>query len=162
MTGSDPYEFRRATPADIALLNTWRLLSHVAEWWDPEELFDQEDFADPRVVQWVVSFSGQPFAFMQDYTVHGWEDHHFAGLPTGSRGIDHFIGPTEMVGIGHGTAFIRQRLQALFGAGAPVIATDPHPNNARAIAVYQKLGFRTVGPPRETEWGLIVPMLAEP
>jgi len=63
-----------------------------------------------------------------------------------------------MVGIGHGTAFIKGRTQALFNAGAPVIATDPHPNNARAIAAYKKAGFQTAGPPRETEWGLILPM----
>ncbi|MEM6637962.1 MAG: GNAT family N-acetyltransferase [Pseudomonadota bacterium] len=162
MTGAGRYEFRQATSADLALLNAWQLLPHVREWWDVEDLIDEEDLSDPRVLQWVVSFSARPFAFMQDYTVHGWDDHHFAGLPKGSRGIDQFIGPTEMVGIGHGTAFIGKRIRALFEVGAPAVATDPHPDNARAIAAYRKLGFRTVGPPRETEWGLILPMLVEP
>nr|WP_321484480.1 GNAT family N-acetyltransferase [uncultured Cohaesibacter sp.] len=97
---------------------------------------------------------------MQDYSVLGWEDHHFAGLPKGSRGIDQYIGAPELVGVGHGSAFIRMRMQALFDQGAPVIATDPHPNNGRAIAVYKKLGFKASGSPRKTQWGLIVPMLA--
>lgn len=97
---------------------------------------------------------------MQDYAVHGWDDHHFAYLPTGSRGIDQFIGPEQMVGRGHGSAFIAQRMRALFAAGAPVIATDPHPENKRAIAVYQKLGFRPVGLARETAWGHVLPMEA--
>ena len=162
MAGPTQYEFRRATTADIAVLNKWRLLPHVGEWWGTEDLFDEEGFSDPRVVQWVVSFSGRPFAYIQDYTVHGWENHYFADLPIGSRGIDQFIGPTDMVGIGHGTAFIGKRVQALFEAGAPVVATDPHPDNARAIAVYEKIGFRAVGPPRETEWGLILPMVVKP
>ena len=49
----------------------------------------------------------------------------------------------------------------LFDAGAPVIATDPHPDNKRAIAVYRKVGFKPLGPTRETKWGLILPMAAK-
>lgn len=66
-----------------------------------------------------------------------------------------------MVGAGHGSAFIKMRMEILFGAGAPVVATDPHPNNKRAIFVYTKLGFRPLGPPMETKWGLILPMAAK-
>ncbi|SMC14637.1 hypothetical protein ROA7745_04506 [Roseovarius aestuarii] len=51
-------------------------------------------------------------------------------------------------------------MQVLFDEGATVIATDPHPDNARAIAVYKKLGFEPSGLPQETKWGLILPMLA--
>ncbi len=51
-------------------------------------------------------------------------------------------------------------MRALFDAGVPVIATDPHPANERAIAVYKKLGFEPFGSPLETQWGLILPMLA--
>lgn len=97
---------------------------------------------------------------MQDYSVHGEEDHPFAALPKGSRGIDQFIGEPDMIGLGHGSAFIRARMKALFDAGAPVIGTDPHPANERAIAVYRKLGFEPYGAPQETRWGLILPMLA--
>ena len=65
-----------------------------------------------------------------------------------------------MVGRGHGTAFIRQRVQELFIGGAPVVAADPHPRNERAIFVYQKLGFTPTGPAQETRWGFILPMIA--
>lgn len=101
---------------------------------------------------------GKAFAFMQDYTVHGWQEHHFAQLPNGSRGIDQYIGDPEMIGHGHGSAFIGARVRSLFDAGAPIVATDPHPDNARAIAVYEKIGFRVVDPPQETLWGLVLPM----
>lgn len=66
-----------------------------------------------------------------------------------------------MVGIGHGSAIIRERMQALFDQGAPLIATDPHPDNKRAIAVYRKVGFEVSGPAEETKWGLILPMVAK-
>ncbi|MFQ6180793.1 GNAT family N-acetyltransferase [Sinorhizobium meliloti] len=132
--------------------------THVREWWG--EPGGEAELVDPRVASWIISVGDRPFGFIQDYTVHGWEDHHFAALPKGSRGIDQYIGDPEMVGIGHGSAFIGMRMQALFNEGAPIIATDPHPDNKRAIAVYEKLGFEPSGPPQNTEWGLILPMLA--
>ncbi|MCE0505925.1 acetyltransferase [Roseivivax sp. GX 12232] len=160
MTGTQNYRFRRANVDDLALIRAWQLKSHVREWWDANEPYAEADLADPRVARWIVSFGMRPFAFMQDYTVHGWGDHHFDHHPKGTRGIDQFIGEPDMVGIGHGSAFIGTRMQALFDEGAPIIATDPHPDNARAVAVYKKLGFSPSGPLQETDWGLILPMTA--
>ena len=158
--GQLSYSFRRVVARDLDLLARWRAAPHVREWWDPDGLPDAADLADPRVARWIVSLDGRPFAYIQDYDVHGWEDHHFADLPTGARGIDQFIGEAGMLGQGHGTGFIGQRVRDLFAAGAPVVATDPHPDNARAIAVCRKLGFAASGPPRRTRWGLVLPMLA--
>lgn len=161
MTVPDAYNFRRVTLSDLALLKAWQSNQHVLEWWGAAEPYGEADLGDLRVTRCIVSLGNRPFAFMQDYTVHGWADHHFAGLPEGSRGIDLYIGDAEMTGLGHGSAFIRQRMQGLFQDGAPVIATDPHPMNNRAIAVYKKLGFIVVGSVRETEWGTILPMAAK-
>ncbi|WP_281843031.1 GNAT family N-acetyltransferase [Sinisalibacter aestuarii] len=160
MTAPDPYNFRKVARDDLDMLMRWQSTPHVREWWESDEPYDDAALADPRVARWIVSYAERPFAFMQDYTVHGWEDHHFAHLPKGARGIDQYIGEPEMVGAGHGPAFIAMRMRALFDEGAPVIATDPHPDNARAIAVYKRLGFEPSGPPRKTRWGLILPMLA--
>lgn len=156
------YGFRKATLTDLPLLVAWQSNPHVSEWWGSDEPYDEAELADLRVARWIVSIAERPFAFMQDYTVHGWKDHHFANLPKGSRGIDQYIGDPEMIGLGHGTAFINARMQVLFAEGAPIIATDPHPDNHRAIAVYRKLGFEPSGSPQETEWGLSLPMLARP
>lgn len=155
------YSFRRVTADDADLLMRWQSNPHVRAWWEPRGPYSAEELADRRVLRQIVTCEGCPFAFMQDYTVHGWEDHHFAGLPEGSRGIDQYIGAPDMLGIGHGPRFIRARMQALFEAGAPVIATDPHPDNARAIRAYSTLGFTQLGPPRQTPWGLILPMVAK-
>ncbi len=160
MNASRDYSFRKAILDDLALLTAWQSNPHVREWWDADVPYAEADLADPRVTRWIVSFGLRPFAFMQDYTVHGWEDHHFAHLPRGSQGVAQFIGDPGMVGIRHGSAFIEMRTRVLFDEGTPVIATDPHPDNARAIAVYKKLGFEPSGPPQENGWGLILPMTA--
>lgn len=161
MIAANSYSFRTVTLDDLDLLKSWQSTPHVREWWESDELYREADLADSRVARWIVSFAERPFAFMQDYTVHGWENHHFADLPKGSRGIDQYIGDPDLVGKGHGSAFIKSRMQVLFDEGAPVIATDPHPDNQRAMAVYSKLGFEPSGPPLSTEWGLILPMLAK-
>ena len=162
MTVAARYGFRPATLADLELLRRWQGEPHVRAWWDDEDPYDDADFADPRVRRWIVSFGPQPFAYMQDYAVHGWGDHPFDHLPAGSRGIDQFIGPPDMIGKGHGRTFIGQRVQALFDQGVPVVATDPHPDNQRAIAAYERVGFRVAGPARETDWGRILPMEIRP
>ena len=160
MAPSNPYHFRKVSGEDRDLLTDWLSRPHVRKWWRSDTPHDANALSDPRVARWIVSTLGQPFAFAQDYSVHGWPDHHFASLPIGARGMDQYIGPPEMIGKGHGSGFIAARMLALFDQGAPVIATDPHPENSRAIAVYKKLGFAPFGPPRHTPWGAILPMRA--
>ncbi len=146
------YGFRRVTTADLPLLNGWIARSHVARWWG-EDMFDEVYLADPQAELWIVSIEGRPFAFAQDYAVHGFGPHHFDYLAPGARGIDQFIGEAGLLEQGHGSAFVRAQVERLFGDGAPVVGTDPHPDNARAIRAYEKAGFARVGEPRETAWG---------
>ncbi len=154
------YRFRPVTTDDFGLLDAWRRAPHVAEWWEASTPYTAADLRDPRLAMRIVEADGIPFAFLQDYDVHGWEGHHFGSLPSGSRGTDQFIGDPAMIGRGHGSAFIAQRMAELFAAGAPTLAVDPHPANARAIAAYRKAGFEVTGAPRESAWGLFLPMEA--
>ena len=146
--------------ADNDLLISWRTLPHVREWWGEPEPLTEDDLGDPRVARWITEIDGEPFGFIQDYAVHGRANHHFASLPKGSRGVDQYIGKPEFLGQGHGQGMIRARMEELFSKNTPFIATDPHPDNARAIAVYRKLGFQIVGTPVKTKWGMILPMHA--
>ena len=160
MTDIVRYRFRAATMADLGLLTGWQEASHVSLWWNSDAPFDEKKLADNRVSRWIVSSGERPFAYMQDYAVHGWPQHHFDYLPEKSRGIDQYIGEPDMIGKGHGTGFIGQRMLELFAQGIPALATDPSPSNKRAISVYEKLGFRINGPAKETPWGTVLPMEA--
>lgn len=154
MPPKNPYSFRRVDPADLALLDHWRLMPHVIEYWGPPDVEPAaESLADPRIAMWIVEHRGRPFAYAQDYSPHDWDGHPFACLPPGARGIDQYIGAPDMVGRGHGSLFVRLHCDRLFAAGAPAIGADPHPDNGRAIRAYQKAGFAITSGPVDTRWG---------
>ena len=81
MMTPNQYSFRKVTLDDLNMLTGWRSNAHVREWWDSDEPYDEADLADPRVTRWIVSNAERPFAFMQDYAVHGWEEHHLPIFP---------------------------------------------------------------------------------
>jgi aminoglycoside 6'-N-acetyltransferase len=151
---SQTYDFRPVIERDLALLARWRASPHVLQWWGSSSVDDErEGLADPRIAMWIVELEGRPFAFAQDYDVHGWPAHPFSYLPPGSRGIDQYIGEADMLGAGHGSAFVRQHVERLFAAGAPAVGTDPDPSNARARRAYEKAGFTVASEPLDTPWG---------
>lgn len=147
------YQFRQVEHADLPLLRDWRSRPHWIYWWgQPAGDEMAEALADSLLAMWIVEVEGRPFAYAHDYDPQDLPDHHFAYLPEGSRAIDQGIGDLEMVGRGHGGAFLRQYLERLFAAGAPVVGADPHPLNARAIRAYRKAGFEVTGS-GFTHWG---------
>lgn len=161
---ADPYGFREATADDLPMFRRWLATPEVVRWWgDPDEQYDlvEEDLANPDMVQWVVSFEGRPFAYAQAYQVHVWPQPHFSHLPPGSMAIDAFVGEPEMIGRGHGAAFLRRLALKLVAGGAPMVAIDPDVDNARARRAYGRAGFvgETVV---ETGEGPAVLMLFEP
>jgi aminoglycoside 6'-N-acetyltransferase len=154
-----PYSFRPINDADLPMLVRWRAMPHVIEWWgDPALEDDEAKLDDPRIAAWVIEHEGRPFAYAQDYDVHGWPNHPFAHLPPGSRGIDQYIGEPDMLDRGHGSAFVRAHVARLFADGAPAVGTDPHPDNGRARRAYEKAGFMISSEPLDTPWGRAILM----
>ena len=153
---TDDYSFRALNVDDLNVLAQWLKSPDVAYWYpDPDYIDDlEEHLDDDRVRQQIVSFRGTPFAYLQDYDVHGWEDHHLSFLPKGSRGLDTFIGSGEMLDQGHGTKFLHAAIQKLFNEGVPALGIDPDPLNKRAIKAYLNIGFAGDGE-IQTEWGIV-------
>jgi aminoglycoside 6'-N-acetyltransferase len=144
---SDPkaYSLRPASAGDLPRLKAWLETPEVVRWWgDPAEQLEllAGDLNEPLMAMWIVSFDGRPFAYVQHYAVNSWPQPHFAHLPAGARAIDAFVGEPDMIGRGHGSAFLRLVAERLEAEGAPVVAIDPDVDNARARRAYQKAGFR--------------------
>jgi aminoglycoside 6'-N-acetyltransferase len=141
----EPYQFRPMSKADLPLVRRWLAMPHVTEWWgEPDEQFGlvSEDLHEPAMDQYVVVSVDRPFAYLQCYDQSAWPDNGLGLHPPGTRGIDQFIGEPDMVGRGHGSAFIRAFIDRLLGAGTPRVLTDPDPENVRAVRAYEKAGFR--------------------
>lgn len=142
------YQFRPVTEADLPLLAGWLTAPHVAEWWTDgveaslAEIRQAMDSIDTEPL--IVELAGRPIAYLQSYDPHLEDGHPYADQPFGTLGIDISIGPAEMVGIGHGSAIVRQFVEELFDEGAPRVVIDPHPDNKRAIRAYEKAGFREI------------------
>jgi aminoglycoside 6'-N-acetyltransferase len=139
------YQFRPMTTADLPMVKQWLAAPHVVQWWgNTEDQFAlvSGDLDVEGVDQFIVAASDHPFGYVQCYDPALWPDNGFGPQPPGTRGIDQFIGEPEMVNCGHGSAFVRQFVEGKLAAGAPLVITDPDPDNARAIRAYEKAGFR--------------------
>ena len=138
------YQFRPMSADDLPMIHRWLANPHVVEWWgetDEQFALVSDDLKNPAMDQFIISAGGRPFGYLQSYDLDAWPDDAFRAHPPRTRAIDQFIGEPDMVGRGHGSAFIRALVDNLLAAGAPRVVTDPDVDNARAIRAYEKAGF---------------------
>jgi aminoglycoside 6'-N-acetyltransferase len=142
--GMTAYAFRPMSAGDLSMIKHWLEMPHVSEWWhDPAEQFElvSGDLDHPDMAQFIVAAGEREFAYLQCYALSAWNT-GLGSQPEGTRGLDQFIGEAEMLGRGHGSAFVRAFADRLLMTGTPRVVTDPDPTNARAIQAYEKAGFR--------------------
>lgn len=157
------YDFRPVTEKDLPMIAGWLAEPHVAQWWDDPETEIagiRESIDSISVEPLIVELDGKPIAYLQSYDPHLEDGHPYADQPFGTLGIDLSIGPPELVGLGHGSAIVRQFVEQLFEEGAPRVIIDPDPANGRAIGAYEKAGFRAIDR-RHSEYGDVVLMAVD-
>ena len=155
------YSFRPFTGTDLPMMKRWLHTPEVVRWWgDPEQQLPLlvADLDEPQMRQWMVEHDGVPFAYVQAYPIHVWPQPHLAALPAGAVGVDAFVGVPEMIGRGHGGAFLRQLAEMLVAEGVPAIAIDPSIDNHRARRAYANAGFVNASE-ADTESGRVVVMI---
>ena len=141
------YDFHPMSAADLALIRRWLQTTEVVRWWgNPEQQYAlvSGDLDHPDMDQFIVALGDQRFGYIQCYALSSWNQ-GFGSHPSGTRGIDQFIGEPEMIGRGHGSGFIRQFVDSLLTSGIPRVVTDPAPDNGRAVRAYAKAGFQSEG-----------------
>ena len=137
------YLFHPITSDDLPVIRRWLETPEVARWWGvPDEQYAlvSGDLDHPNMDQFMVALGDQPFGYIQCYALSTWNQ-GFGSHPPGTRGIDQFIGISDMMGRGHGSGFIRQFVDGLLASGTPRVVTDPDPDNGRAVSAYAKAGF---------------------
>lgn len=153
---------RPVSEADAEPLRAIRREPSVARWWAPEEAPTWPLDDDPDVRTWSIVVDDEVVGLIQDYAEDDPEFRH--------AGVDLFLA-TAAQDRGLGPEAIRLVLRYLIDVdGHHRVVIDPAAANARAIAAYEKLGFRRVGTMRgywrdhvEGVWadGLLLDLLAE-
>jgi aminoglycoside 6'-N-acetyltransferase len=138
---------RSGSAADEAALRAVFDAPDVARWWpfpDADELVSLLENRDPGVDVWMIEVDGQVVGLIQGYEETDPMYRH--------GGIDIVMHP-DAHGQGLGPEAIRVLARHLFeDRGHHRLVIDPNAANARAIHVYEKVGFRRVGVLREYEW----------
>jgi aminoglycoside 6'-N-acetyltransferase len=157
------HDFRSLTPRDLKLVERWLEEPHVRRWWgDPREQLAEirEALESESTEPMIAEHAGRAFAYVQAYDPHMEDRHPYQDQPTGTLGIDFFIGEPAMLRQGHGTGLLADLAAMLFEEGAPRLVADPDPGNAVAIRTYRKAGFTEAGL-RNTPFGTVMMMVLE-
>ncbi|MBA3448090.1 MAG: acetyltransferase [Pseudaminobacter sp.] len=138
------YSFRPVAEEDMTMLADWFARPHLAEWWgDPDDALAEirEAMDSIETEPLIVELGGRPIGYLQSYDPHLEDGHPYRDQPFGTLGLDISIGEPDLVGIGHGSAILRQFIEMLLAEGCPRVIIDPDPANGRAIRAYEKAGF---------------------
>jgi aminoglycoside 6'-N-acetyltransferase len=139
------YAFHPMSPDHLPMIRRWLATPDVVRWWgDPDEQYAlvSGDLDHPDMDQFIVTVDDHAFGYVQCYALGTWNQ-GFGSQPPATRGIDQFIGASDMIGRGHGARFIRQFAEGLLTSGVPRVVTDPDPDNGRAVRAYAKAGFQS-------------------
>ena len=147
---------RRATPADASLLARWDEEPHVIACatddpdaqvafagavWEEEIATSSEDS-----FYLIAEVEGRPIGALQVIDPHTELTHYWGEIEPNLRAIDIWIGETDALNKGFGTAMMTQIIDACFADPAVTgIVIDPLNSNPDAHRFYQRLGFRPVG-----------------
>lgn len=146
---------RRATPADAALLARWDQQPHViacvTDDPDAEVAFAgavwEEEIANSSDDSFylIAEADGRPIGAMQVIDPHTEPTHYWGQIEPNLRALDIWIGETDALGQGYGTAMMTQAIDACFAAPeVTAIVIDPLNSNTDAHRFYARLGFRPV------------------
>ncbi len=155
--------FRPLSRADFSAMLRWLSDPDVSGWYGEGELSPENlerqygpgiDGTDP-VDQYIIRIEGRDAGYIQAYVID--DEPEYArqiAVEPGAVGIDLFIGDPAIRRRGWGVPVLRAFVERIvFGTmRAPVAIIAPDPDNARAIHVYAKAGFR---------WRKTVPIVDE-
>ncbi|WP_270182244.1 GNAT family N-acetyltransferase [Alkalihalobacillus sp. CinArs1] len=147
---------RSLAPGDEDLLLKWLTNDHVLKYYEgrdrpytlnriKDDYFDRND-----VVGCIVSYDKAPIGYIQFYRSYSIA---WVSLPDGTYGMDQFIGEPSYWNKGIGTELVKMVVEFLVKEKeAALIVMDPQVWNDRAIACYEKVGFKKKSILKQHEW----------
>lgn len=145
--------FRPLSLDDMQRMLAWLSDPDVSPWYGEGELTIENlagkyrgpiDGTEPTR-PFIIVIDGQDAGYIQAYVIDDHPDYaRQIDLPAGSVGTDLFLGEAAIRGQGWGVPVLRAfHRRVVFGEMAATLAViAPSPDNARAIQVYERTGFR--------------------
>jgi aminoglycoside 6'-N-acetyltransferase len=164
--------FYAAQQADLPVLHHWFLQPHVAYWWqEPTMLHEFNTKWSERIdtgmsafrTPWfghIVCIDTVPIGYIQHFFVTPQQTYGYQLMRTQTVGLDFFIGEPAYLGKKLSVPIIENYLRTIVQSKHPHVSTvliEPSFTNNRAIHVYTKAGFKSLGT-QTTNHGTIVVM----
>ena len=138
---------RDAGPEDLGLLETWQAEPHVVaagaggDWRWQAELGRRPAWRE----QLIAEVDGRAIGFLQIIDPAQEESHYWGDIEPHLRAIDIWIGEKTALGLGYGSAMMRQALARCFADPlVRAVLVDPLADNLRAQRFYRRFGFEFV------------------
>ena len=142
--------FRPLSKADIPNIIRWLRQDHVLDVWDSAQNASDDQLRDKYVARlsdntietYIIVIDDIDVGLIQTYVVENIDD--FSVLRDQAMGCDLFIGEPDYINKGYGTKLLRQFVKDyIFNhPNIEYACIDPEVANERAIAAYEKVGFR--------------------
>jgi aminoglycoside 6'-N-acetyltransferase len=156
------YDVRPLAESDLPQVAAWLALPHVARWWQGpgrQASRIRAGLAEPWIELYLIVLAGRPIGYLQCYDPSREPDGPWRGEPEGTRGLDLFIGETDVLGRGHGAALLRQFSdQLLDRPEVRRIISDPAVGNHTSIRAFAAAGFARVRE-RKMPWDRVCVMV---
>lgn len=134
--------------SDLPQIRRWLAQPHLAYVWNPPDEGVASIAAymtEPHIASYLIVEASRPIGYLQVYHANPDEFWAAQSLPRETYGLDLFIGVPELLGRRRGSRAVRLAVRHLSALpNAARLHTDPSPDNAAAIRVYEKAGFRKV------------------
>jgi RimJ/RimL family protein N-acetyltransferase len=144
--------FRRMAMEDIPMLHGWLNTDHVAKYWkdpaSPEDVqvkYGAYITGEKPTEPFIIAINGTDAGYIQTYrNIEYPEYFERIGADPLSAGVDLFIGHPDLLRKGHGAHILRAFIKSHVFADPETseIVISPEPDNAIAIRVYEKVGFK--------------------
>ena len=83
----------------------------------------------------------KPIGYLQTYDPHLEDDHPYQDQPTGTLGLDQFIGEPDLIGKGHGPGCLMSSCRCCLKKACLALSSILIPPTSQAIKAYKKAGF---------------------
>lgn len=148
---TDEITVRKLDKKDEELLVSWLSNPKLLEYYEgrdrPHDLKMVREcfYVDDDETRCMVEYHKNPIGYIQFYQLNEETKHEYGYINTGLRvyGMDQFIGETQYWNKGIGTKLVKSMIDYLIHVEkADKIVMDPQVWNVRAIACYEKCGFK--------------------